>query len=75
VGHATEVEMDSAGRIMVPPVLRSYAELDKKIMLLGQGHRFEIWSEELWNQKRDAWLAEDNEGDDGMPDQMLSLVL
>jgi len=75
VGHATEVEMDAAGRIGIPPVLRSYADLDKKIMLLGQGHRFEIWSEDLWNQKRDAWLADDSEDDDGMPDQMLSLVL
>ena len=75
VGHATEMEMDNAGRISIPPVLRSYASLDKKIMLIGQGHRFEIWAEEVWNQKLDEMLAEEGEGDEGLPDQMKQLVL
>lgn len=75
IGHATDVEMDGNGRLVVPPVLRSYAELDKKIMLVGQGKKFEIWSEELWNQKRDAWLEEDNLGDDELPEEMMSLSL
>lgn len=75
VGHATDLEMDSAGRISIPPVLRSYATLDKKVMLIGQGHRFEIWSEDVWNQKLDEMLAEDDEGDEGLPDQMKQLVL
>src|SRR5690606_39523200 len=66
VGHATDLEMDSAGRISIPPVLRSYATLDKKVMLIGQGHRFEIWSEDVWNQKLDEMLAEDDEGDEGL---------
>lgn len=75
IGHATDVEMDSNGRLVVPPVLRSYAELDKKIMLVGQGKKFEIWSEELWNSKRDAWLEEDNLGDEALPDEMMTLSL
>ncbi len=75
VGHATEMEMDNAGRISIPPVLRSYASLDKKIMLIGQGHRFEIWAEEVWNQKLDAMLAEEGDDDEGLPDQMKQLVL
>ena len=75
VGHATEMEMDSAGRISVPPVLRAYASLDKKIMLLGQGHRFEIWAEEAWNKKMDAMLAVEDDDDEDLPDQMKELVL
>lgn len=75
VGHATEMEMDSAGRISIPPVLRSFASLDKKIMLIGQGHRFEIWAEEIWNQKLEAMLAEESDDEEGLPDQMKQLVL
>lgn len=75
VGHATEMEMDGAGRISIPPVLRGYAALDKKVMLIGQGHKFEIWSEDNWNQKLDAMLEEDDEGGDSLPDQMKELSL
>lgn len=75
IGHATDVEMDSNGRLVIPPVLRSYAELDKKIMLVGQGKKFEIWSEDLWNAKRDAWLEEDNLGDEELPADMMTLSL
>ena len=75
IGHATDVEMDADGRMVVPPLLRTYAQLDKKIMLVGQGKKFEIWSEELWNSKRDAWLEEDNLGDEALPDEMMTLSL
>lgn len=58
VGHATDVEMDGSGRVLIPPPLRDYASLDKKVVLLGQGNKFELWSEELWAQTRDAYLDE-----------------
>lgn len=57
MGHATELEIDGNGRILLPPVLREYAKLDKAIVLLGQGKKFEIWSEQDWHKKRDSWLA------------------
>jgi MraZ protein len=56
VGHADDVELDGAGRILVPPVLRDYAKLDKHVALVGQSNRFEIWNEADWDAK---WLAED----------------
>ena len=37
VGHADDVEIDAAGRILVPPALRRYANLDKHVVLVGQG--------------------------------------
>lgn len=58
VGHATDVEMDGSGRVLVPPPLRDYADLNKKVVLLGQGNKFELWSEALWEQTRDAYLDE-----------------
>ncbi|NIP73388.1 MAG: division/cell wall cluster transcriptional repressor MraZ [Gammaproteobacteria bacterium] len=56
VGHATECEIDGHGRILVPPPLRQFAELDKRAVLIGQGHRFELWEEQRWDQQRGQWL-------------------
>ena len=48
VGHADDVEVDGAGRILVPPALRQFAALDKHVVLVGQGNRFELWDEAKW---------------------------
>jgi MraZ protein len=50
VGHADEVDMDGAGRILVPPPLRQYAGLDHHVVLVGQGSKFELWDEASWQQ-------------------------
>ena len=63
VGYATEVEMDASGRILLSRELRDFAGLEKQAMLIGQGNKFELWDEESWNEKRDAWLAEEEKGD------------
>lgn len=47
---ATEVEPDSAGRLLVPPALKAYAELEKDIMLVSAIDKIEIWSEKNFNQ-------------------------
>lgn len=48
LGNAAQLELDSAGRILIPPPLRQYARLEKKLMLIGQGKKLELWSEESW---------------------------
>ncbi len=48
VGHAEDVVMDGAGRVLVSPTLRSYAGLEKHVMLVGQGNKFEVWDEARW---------------------------
>jgi MraZ protein len=63
VGYATEVEMDGSGRILVSSELRDFAGLEKQAILIGQGNKFELWDEDTWNEKRDEWLAEDDDGD------------
>ena len=52
VGSATAVEPDGSGRILLPPSLREFAGLEKRIVMLGMGSRFEIWNENTLNQKR-----------------------
>jgi len=67
IGHATDLEIDSSGRVLLPPMLREFASLSKKLVLLGQGNKIEIWGEELWQSRLDHWLVErsDDVVDDG----------
>ncbi|MDR1996627.1 division/cell wall cluster transcriptional repressor MraZ [Azonexus sp.] len=53
VGNARTEELDSAGRILVAPELREYAQLEKTVYLVGMGSHFEIWSEAAWKQQND----------------------
>lgn len=71
LGYATSIEVDEAnGRILLPPTLREYAGLEKKLMLVGQGKKLELWSEEEWAKYLDAAGDED-----AIPSEVLSLSL
>ncbi|WP_406609569.1 division/cell wall cluster transcriptional repressor MraZ [Agarivorans sp. JK6] len=61
LGYADDCEMDKNGRLLIPPPLRQHASLEKKIMLVGQLNKFELWSEEQWQQQiaADITLEED----------------
>lgn len=74
IGHATEVELDGNGRILLPPPLREFAELEKRIVLIGQGNKFELWNELQWNERRDVWLTETDD-DEALPAELESLSL
>jgi len=74
IGHATDLELDGSGRILVPQSLRSFAKLEKHVPLIGQGRKFEIWSEDTWNEQRDAWLK-DSSSEEQMPEELRSLSL
>jgi MraZ protein len=58
IGHATDVPMDNSGRILVPPPLREVARLERKVVLVGQGNKFELWDEGAWNERREVWRSE-----------------
>lgn len=75
LGHATDVDMDGHGRLLLPPPLRQYAELEKDVVLIGQGKKFELWSGALWNAKRDEWLAEESLEGEALPAELQSLSL
>jgi len=75
IGHATEVELDSHGRILLPPLLREYAGLSKHAMLVGQGKKFEIWDEAHWQARRDEWLKDDTGSETSLPEEVKKLSL
>jgi MraZ protein len=75
IGHATDLELDRQGRILLPTLLQEYAGLDKSIILVGQGKRIEIWGESQWQLGRDAWLAEDMNEETGIPPELHSISL
>ncbi len=60
IGHAHEVDMDSQGRVQLPPELRQFASLDKRVALIGQSNKFELWDEDTWVARRDQWLNEED---------------
>lgn len=64
IGHAEDIDVDSNGRILISKPLREYATLSKKIILIGQGDKFEIWDQNLWNQNVDKWREEVTSNDD-----------
>ncbi len=62
VGNASDVDLDGAGRILIPPSLRKFAGLDKDVALVGQGARFELWDEAKWDAQMDKSIALNEEG-------------
>ena len=59
LGYATECEMDSNGRILLPAKLREFANLTKSTVMIGQGNKFELWDEKTWNALMDECCEED----------------
>ncbi len=72
VGFAVDMEMDAAGRLLVPPELRQYAGLEKCVWLVGQGNGFEIWSEAGWKAQQETIFAQ---GDKLLPPGLADLAL
>ncbi len=72
VGSASAVEPDGNGRIQLPQTLRQVTGLEKKVVLLGMGDRFEIWNETVLNQKR---IEEERSLDEAASEEMVRLVL
>lgn len=75
LGYASDVEMDSNGRIALPALLRDMVKLDKKIMLVGMGKKFEIWPEDSWKESFQDWMEEGPVSAEQLPDSVQNLVL
>ena len=74
VGHATDLPLDGHGRVLLPPELREFAQLERHGMLIGQGNRFELWDERRWTERRDLWLKTEEAATD-LPSELESLSL
>jgi len=66
-GYATEIKMDGQGRILVAEPLRDFAQFDKKLMLIGQLDKFELWSEEVWKNNAEERVVTAEESIQKMP--------
>ena len=51
IGAAHDCKCDAQGRVLIPPLLKQYAGLEKEIVLVGVPGHFEIWSRERWNRE------------------------
>ena len=54
-------QVDSQGRITVPPDLREAAEVEREVVIVGQYDHAEIWSLERWEQEQRSLDEEDPE--------------
>lgn len=71
LGGALEVDIDSAGRILIPDFLKDIAHLKTKVMVVGLGSRIELWDEERWTSyqrelEKKADVVAEKLGDIGM---------
>ena len=57
VGFATDIELDTAGRMLLPTELRTRTNIDRKVVLIGQGKKLELWDERTWEDRSDNWEA------------------
>jgi|TARA_B110000003_G_scaffold104870_1_gene107208 MraZ protein len=73
VGYATELELDGNGRILLSRELREFAGIERQAILIGQGNKFELWNDEIWNKKRDTWLSDEEDGNLSAELESLSL--
>ena len=72
VGNAREETPDAAGRLLIAPELRQFAQLEKQVFLVGQGSHFEIWSEASWQKQMDVFTGM---GDQSLPPDLEGLAL
>ncbi|MBU02695.1 MAG: cell division/cell wall cluster transcriptional repressor MraZ [Halieaceae bacterium] len=73
LGYASDLQLDNSGRVLVPPALRDYAKLEKRAVLVGQGNKLELWSDDLWQQECAAALAADSVEE--LPAELMQLNL
>jgi len=64
LGNATELDLDSAGRILVSPELRSAAGIQREVILLGMGSHLELWDAATYATKEQAAMMH------GVPDAL-----
>ena len=62
VGSATEVAIDGASRVLLPPELRVWAGLDREVVFMGLGSRFELWDKARYDAHEAEVLAQDLSG-------------
>jgi MraZ protein len=53
-GNATELELDTKGRFILPEYLKDSAKIETEIIFAGVNKYVEVWSKQLWNTEEKA---------------------
>jgi MraZ protein len=69
MGSATEVEIDSGSRVLIPPELRSWARLERDVKFMGVGPHFELWDMARYEEREAQAIAA------GRPEPLRNLVI
>jgi MraZ protein len=69
LGSAMDVEIDNASRVLIAPELRNWAHIEREVLLLGMGTRFELWDKVHHEAHEATVLAA------GMPDVLRDHVM
>lgn len=68
---ASECQLDSQGRVLVPANLRKYAEFKKEVVVIGVSNRIELWAEDRWQ----TYAAEAETSYEDMAEEMVDFDL
>ena len=69
IGSATEIELDAAARVLIPPELRLWAGLERDVKFMGVGSHFELWDSARHEGREAETLAR------GRPEALRNLVI
>jgi MraZ protein len=61
LGHAETIEIDKAGRILLPQTLKNMINLERDVVLVGMGNRFELWDKNKWQVETEKALTASSE--------------
>lgn len=75
LGHADDCDMDKNGRVLLATTLRNHANLSKKVMLIGQLNKFEIWDEETWYEQIAQDIEAEQAGDSAQTERLQDFSL
>lgn len=75
IGFASELELDGQGRILLTNEQREFAGLDKRVVLVGQVQKFEIWDEQVWSDNQPQWQAAVMSEDGGLSEALEGITL
>ena len=53
-GNSFDLELDSAGRVTLPPTLLEHAEIKKEVVVVGVGDHLEVWGRERWEREQSS---------------------
>ncbi len=69
ISGAAECPIDKLGRILIPPTLRGYAQLERNVVFNGMLKRFEVWSKDRWQEE----IKRSEENFEGMSEALANL--